>query len=87
VHRVRAPAPGGHGRFSVLLARRRREDGDSVLRAMDELVDEDHPLMYKPCNPEEYRAFRYSEEGRRLREHDPLKAFCGVEKLGVRAME
>lgn len=87
VHRVRAPAGGGRGRFSVLLARRRKDDGDPVLRAMDELVDEDHPLMYKPCNHEEYRAFRYSDEGRRLRESHPLKAFCGVEKLGVGSVE
>ncbi|CAL4981065.1 unnamed protein product [Urochloa decumbens] len=84
MHRVRTPAAGGRGRFSVQLCRRRREGGEPVLRAMDELVDEEHPLMYNPCNHEEYRAFRYSEEGQRLRERDPLKAFCGaaVEKLG-----
>jgi hypothetical protein len=51
-----------------------------MLRAMDE--HEDHPLMYNPCRHEEYRAFRFSEEGRKLREHNPLKAFCGVEKDG-----
>ncbi|CAL4984411.1 unnamed protein product [Urochloa decumbens] len=84
MHRVRTPAAGGRGRFSVQLCRRRREGGDPVLRAMEELVDEEHPLMYNPCNHEEYRAFRYSEQGQRLRERDPLKAFCGVavEKLG-----
>ncbi|RCV32915.1 hypothetical protein SETIT_7G041300v2 [Setaria italica] len=72
VHRVRT-LPGG--------CRRRKGKGEAaVLNAMDELVDEDHPLMYRPCNHEEYRAFRYSEEGRRLCERDPLKAFCGVEK-------
>lgn len=79
VHRVRAPS-GGRERFSVLLSRRRK--GDPMLRAMDELVDEDHPLMYNPCRHEDYRAFRFSEEGLKLREHNPLKAFCGVEKDG-----
>ncbi|KAG2612148.1 2-oxoglutarate-dependent dioxygenase AOP3-like [Panicum virgatum] len=78
IHRVRAPS--GRERFSVLLSRRRK--GDPMLRAMDELVDEDHPLMYNPCSHEEYRAFRLSEEGGKLREHNPLKAFCGVEKDG-----
>ncbi|CAO2149056.1 unnamed protein product [Urochloa humidicola] len=90
MHRVRTPAAGsGRGRFSALLFRRRREGGDPMLRAMEELVDEEHPLMYKPCNHEEYRAFRFSEEGRRLRERNPLKAFCGVvvEKLGGSSME
>lgn len=79
IHRVIAP-PSGHERFSVLLSRRRK--GDPMLRAMDELIDEDHPLMYNPCRHEDYRAFRLSEEGRRLREHNPLKVFCGVEKHG-----
>ena len=76
MHHVRAPS--GRERFSVLLSRRRK--GDPMLRAMDE--HEDHPLMYNPCRHEEYRALRFSEEGRKLREHNPLKAFCGVEKDG-----
>nr|CAB3456270.1 unnamed protein product [Digitaria exilis] len=77
---VMGAPPSGHKRFSVLLNRRRK--GDPMLRAMDELVDEDHPLMYNPCRHEDYRAFRFSEEGCRLQEHNPLKAFCGVETHG-----
>jgi hypothetical protein len=50
----------------------------STVRAIDELVDEEHPLMYNPCDPYEYCSYRYTEEGLKFR--DPLKAFCGVVK-------
>jgi hypothetical protein len=50
----------------------------STVQAIDELVDEDHPLMYNPCDPYKYCSFRHSEEGRKLK--DALKSFCGVVK-------
>ncbi|CAM0907790.1 unnamed protein product [Alopecurus aequalis] len=74
LHRVRAPS--NRERFSALLGTMAAKG--STVRAMDELVDEDHALVYNPCDPYEYCSFRHSEEGSKFK--DPLKAFCGVVK-------
>jgi isopenicillin N synthase-like dioxygenase len=75
LHRVRTP--GNRERYSVMIGTIPTK-GSSMVRAIDELVDQEHPLMYNPCDPYEYCMFRYSEEG--LKHKDTLKAFCGVVK-------
>ncbi|XP_047062176.1 probable 2-oxoglutarate-dependent dioxygenase AOP1 [Lolium rigidum] len=74
LHRVRTPS--NRDRFSALLGCMPTKG--SMVRAMDEFVDEGHPLMYHPCDPYEYVSFQYSEEGRKSK--DALKSFCGVVK-------
>ncbi|KAM3308122.1 putative 2-oxoglutarate-dependent dioxygenase AOP1 [Capsicum chacoense] len=46
-----------------------------MIQASQDLVDEEHPLLYKPFDLE-FLAFCYSEEGMRC--ESPLKTYCGV---------
>ncbi|KAF8701999.1 hypothetical protein HU200_033336 [Digitaria exilis] len=74
-HRVRTPS--NRERFAVLFGL--VQNPGVEVRALDELVDEDHPLVFNPLKHEEYVEWRYSEEGFKV--DDALKAFCGVEKV------
>ncbi|XAR50600.1 hypothetical protein NMG60_11004962, partial [Bertholletia excelsa] len=47
-----------------------------IIKAPEELVDEDHPLLFKPFNYAEFLEFYYSEAGQRAQ--SALKTFCGV---------
>lgn len=50
---------------------------DMKIEVPAELVDEDHPLQFKPFHNYNYIHFTYTEEGRRAKSC-PLRAYCGV---------
>ncbi|XP_058740060.1 probable 2-oxoglutarate-dependent dioxygenase AOP1 [Vicia villosa] len=47
-----------------------------IVNAPDELVDEEHPLLFKPYDFVEFLNYRYSEEG--FRDPFSLRTYCGV---------
>ncbi|XP_060191164.1 probable 2-oxoglutarate-dependent dioxygenase AOP1 [Lycium barbarum] len=47
-----------------------------MIKAPEELVDEEHPLLFKPFDHVEFLAFYYTEEGQRCK--SALKTYCGV---------
>ncbi|CAN4100188.1 unnamed protein product [Withania somnifera] len=47
-----------------------------MIEAPKELVDEEHPLLFKPFDPLEYFTFCYTEEGMKC--ESALKTYCGV---------
>jgi hypothetical protein len=55
-----------------------RPKSGSMVRPAEELVDDDHPLQYGPCDFDEYVDFRFLGEGRK--HSDPLKGFCRAVK-------
>ena len=48
-----------------------------MVQVPEELVDEEHPLIYKPFGYLSFVNFRHSEEG--MKSDDSLKAYCGVQ--------
>ncbi|KAI5660551.1 hypothetical protein M9H77_29344 [Catharanthus roseus] len=49
---------------------------DLKIEVPEELIDEDHPLQFRPFDHYKYMHFIYSEEGRKS--ESPIKAFCGI---------
>ncbi|MBA0599321.1 probable 2-oxoglutarate-dependent dioxygenase AOP1.2 [Gossypium raimondii] len=47
-----------------------------IIKAPDELVDEAHPLLFKPFDHVEFLGFYYTEAGQKA--ESALKVFCGV---------
>ncbi|XP_031256876.1 probable 2-oxoglutarate-dependent dioxygenase AOP1 [Pistacia vera] len=47
-----------------------------IIKAPEELVDEEHPLLFKPFDHVEFLGFYYTEAGQRAQ--SALKTYCGV---------
>jgi isopenicillin N synthase-like dioxygenase len=47
-----------------------------IIKAPEEMVDEEHPLLFKPFDHVEFLAFYYTKEGQRV--PSALKTYCGV---------
>ncbi|GLT54216.1 hypothetical protein SLA2020_274330 [Shorea laevis] len=47
-----------------------------IVKAPEELVDEEHPLLFKPFDHVEFLAFYYTEAGQRA--ESALRTYCGV---------
>ncbi|GKV35774.1 hypothetical protein SLEP1_g43994 [Rubroshorea leprosula] len=47
-----------------------------VIKAPEEMVDEEHPLLFKPFDHIEFMGFYYREAGQRA--ESALKTYCGV---------
>lgn len=71
-HRV--VVSGDEARYSIGLFSNPKEG--CVIEAPTELVDEDHPLLYKPFDYIKFIDFFYSDAGRMS--PDALKEYCGV---------
>jgi len=50
--------------------------GGSIVKAPEELVDEEHPLLFKPFDHVEFLKYCYTEEGQR--DQFALRSYCGV---------
>ncbi|XVF25064.1 hypothetical protein REPUB_Repub13aG0181400 [Reevesia pubescens] len=51
--------------------------GGYIIKAPDELVDEAHPLLFKPFDHVEFLGFYYTEAGQKS--ESALKEYCGVQ--------
>ncbi|RZR77972.1 hypothetical protein BHM03_00003192 [Ensete ventricosum] len=74
LHRVMVG--GEDTRYSAIFGSLPKDD--VMVEVPEELVDEEHPLMYKPFNYPSFVNFTYTEEG--AKSNDTLKAYCGVQQ-------
>ncbi|RZS27451.1 hypothetical protein BHM03_00060917, partial [Ensete ventricosum] len=74
LHRVMVG--GEESRYSAIFTSSPKDD--VMMQVPEELVDEEHPLMYKPFSFPSFLNFTYSEED--LKSNDSLKAYCGVQQ-------
>lgn len=65
---------GNKARYSTALFSVLKEG--CIVKAPDELVDEQHPLLFKPFDYEEFARFYRTEGGQKA--ESALEAFCGV---------
>ncbi|PKA55118.1 Gibberellin 2-beta-dioxygenase 6 [Apostasia shenzhenica] len=73
-HRVRIN--GTEKRYSVVFNSLPSYAADMV-QTPNLLINDEHPLLFKPFKYSEYMKFCHSEEGGKY--DDPLKAFCGIQ--------
>ncbi|RRT35405.1 hypothetical protein B296_00046322 [Ensete ventricosum] len=74
LHRVMVG--GEETRYSAIFGSLPKDD--VMVEVPEELVDEEHPLMYKPFNYPSFVNFTYLEKG--AKSNDTLKAYCGVQQ-------
>ncbi|XP_074562697.1 putative 2-oxoglutarate-dependent dioxygenase AOP1 [Curcuma longa] len=79
LHRVRVT--GDQTRYSLIFGCRPKDE--IIFQVPKELIDEEHPLRFRPYKYPEYIRFRYSAEG--IKHEDPLQVYLGVEGRQVDA--
>ncbi|URE07790.1 oxidoreductase, 2OG-FeII oxygenase domain containing protein [Musa troglodytarum] len=72
---------GDETRYSAIFASHPKDD--VMVQVPEELVDEQHPLIYKPFSYPSFVNFHHSEDG--AKSDDSLKAYCGVQVVEVGA--
>ncbi|KAH0457441.1 hypothetical protein IEQ34_012756 [Dendrobium chrysotoxum] len=77
-HRVKLD--GSSKRYSIIFSSIPSRS-DDMIQTMDELVDNKHPLVYKPFKYYDYLKFRFSNGEK----EDTLKSYCGVEQAEAAA--
>ncbi|PNX70698.1 2-oxoglutarate-dependent dioxygenase, partial [Trifolium pratense] len=55
--------------------------GGYIIKAPEELVDEEHPLLFKPYDHVEFLKYYYSEKGQR--DQFAMHTFCGVPQVYI----
>ncbi|XP_027191486.1 probable 2-oxoglutarate-dependent dioxygenase AOP1 isoform X2 [Cicer arietinum] len=72
LHRVMMS--GNEARYSIALGSIPKEE--CIIKAPDELVDDEHPLLFKPYVYDEFLKYFFSEKGQR--DQFAMRTYCGV---------